>query len=124
MKGILWLSLTGQNSPVEAIYNPANHLHVTIQFNVDLSEVEHLLGRQVMVHVYEDCHNGRIQALRVELPSEFHTLCSNECPHMTISHLPNVRPVESNAMLESEQHDSLPLDLVLATVAEFQPFRS
>ena len=121
MKGILWLSLTGQNSPVEAIYNPANHLHVTLRFNVVLSEVEHLLGRQVMVHAYANCSNGRIQALRVELPAEFHTLCSNECPHMTISHLPNVRPVESNTMLQSD-HNSLPCDLVLSTVAEFHPF--
>jgi hypothetical protein len=121
MKGILWLSLTGQNSPVEAIYNPANHLHVTIQFNVELSEVEHLLGRQVMVHAYANCSNGRIQALRVELPAEFHTLCQNESPHLTISHLPNVRPVESNTMLQSD-HNSLPLDLVLSTVAEFHSF--
>lgn len=121
MKGILWLSLAEQISPVQPIYNPANHLHVTIQFNVELSEVEHLLGRQVMVHCYEECTNGRIQALRVELPAEFHTLCQNECPHMTISHLPNVRPVESNAILESD-HNSLACDLVLPTVAEFQPF--
>jgi Fungal tRNA ligase phosphodiesterase domain len=123
MKGILWLTLQGQISPVEAIYNPANHLHVTIQFNVEHSEVEHLLGREVMVYAYSNCSNGRIQALRVELPEEFHTLCGNECPHMTISHLPNVRPVESNVMLQSD-HNSLACDLVLATVAEFQPFRS
>jgi hypothetical protein len=121
MKGILWLSLAEQNSPVQPIFNTANHLHVTIQFNVELSEVEHLIGREVMVYAYSNCSNGRIQALRVELPAEFHTLCQNECPHMTISHLPNVRPVESNAMLESE-HNSLPCDLVLATVAEFKPF--
>jgi len=121
MRGILWLTLQGQISPVQPLYQQANHLHVTLRFNVELSEVEHLLRREVMVHCYEECHNGRIQALRVELPAEFDTLCQNESPHMTISHLPNVRPVESNVMLQSE-HDSLPLDLVLATVAEFLPF--
>lgn len=121
MKGILWLSLAEQVSPVDVLYQPSNHLHITLRFNVDFSEVEHLLGREVMVYCYEDCHNNRIQAVRVQLPAEFHTLCQNESPHMTISHLPNVRPVESNNMLQSE-HDSLPCDLVLRTVAAFHAF--
>jgi hypothetical protein len=122
-RGILWLSLPEQKSPVHPIFSQAaEHFHVTLQFGVVENEIpDGILGRTFTVRATENCFNDRIHALRVELPSGIRSVCLNKNPHMTISMLPGVRPVESNVMLQSPlaiQRENFGLSLV----CEFVPF--
>jgi hypothetical protein len=121
MKGILWLSLQTE-SPVDSLYQPARHLHVTLQFGVEMSDFAHLIGQKVKVAAVANCCNDRIQAIRVNLPAQYKELCQNEVPHITISHLPDVRPVESNEMLKGE-HTETPLNFEVETIVEFYQFK-
>lgn len=98
-KGILWLTLPNQITPVKQIYSPANHLHVTIKFDVPLESVAKYLGKNLSVELVENCWNFEIQAVKVRLPSYWSTLCTNKQPHITISHRPGVKPFKSNEML-------------------------
>jgi hypothetical protein len=122
VKGILWLSLNQQISPVDCIHNPASHLHVTLKFGANLQDWEHLIGQHVDVVAVANCYNDRVQALRVILPSDFDTICANDHPHMTLSTADNVRPVESNNMLASE-HNEQPVEFVMQTTVEFFEFK-
>jgi hypothetical protein len=122
MKGILWLSLDHQISPVEVIHNPVNHFHVTLQFGVDLEDWAHLIDQHVELVAVANCYNSKVQALRVILPPDFDTLCANDHPHMTISTADNVRPVESNNMLASE-HNEERIEFVMQTTVEFFEFK-
>lgn len=122
-RGILWLTLPTQVAPVQGQFdNSPNHYHVTLQFGVFSDEIpESVLGQTFWVRVVANCYNDRIQALSVELPEEIDHLCDNAFPHMTISMVSGVRPVESNAMLAGE-HTSEPVSFELPLVCEFQPF--
>jgi hypothetical protein len=122
-RGILWLSLPEQKSPVCPIFDQAaEHFHVTLRFGVFENEIpDGILGRTFTVRATENCFGDRIHALRVELPNGVRGVCLNKHPHMTISMLPGVRPVESNVMLQSplsiqRENFSFPL------VCEFVPF--
>lgn len=123
IQGILWLSLKDQILPVDNIYQPATHLHVTLQFGVNREEFEHLIGQDVQVLAVANCWNDKIQALRVNLPDKFSQICGNLHPHMTISHGQDVRPVESNNMLNSEHNEQL-IQFVMQTTVEFYEFKN
>lgn len=115
-KGILWLTLPGQTSPVGILHtNPANHLHVTLQFGAEYTaEIEELMDKEVEVVAVADCSNDRVQALQISLPAEIRAMCNNANPHMTISMQDGVKPVESNDMLAGEHSCtsvSIPLTL-------------
>lgn len=122
-RGILWLSLTEQQSPVGLVHdNPARHFHVTLQFGVEHTpEMEELLGKEVEAFAVADCFNERVQALRVSLPDDVASLCSNEHPHMTISSADGVKPVESNTMLAGD-HNSSEVSIPLTLRYEFFHF--
>lgn len=122
-RGILWLSLPEQQSPVGIVHeNPARHFHVTLQFGAEFTpQVEDLLGKEVQAVAVADCSNERVQALRVSLPEEVAGLCANEHPHMTISHAEGVKPVESNTMLAGD-HDSVEVSTPLTLRFEFFHF--
>jgi hypothetical protein len=122
-RGIFWLSLPRQTSPVGLIHpNAARHFHVTLRFGVDLTpDIEEMLGKEVEVMVTADCSNDRVQALKVSLPGEVAQLCSNEHPHMTISTEDGVKPVESNNMLAGE-HSCTEVNTPLTLRFEFFHF--
>jgi len=122
-RGILWLSVPEQEFPVCPIFvNAARHLHVTLQFGIYENEIPAgILGHTFSVRATSICYNTRIQALRVELPTELQDVCQNENPHMTISMVSGVRPVESNEMLQGS-HNSEPVNFDLSLICEFSPF--
>jgi hypothetical protein len=68
------------------------------------------------------CSNERIQALKLELPPEMAALCDNVVPHITLSHLPEVKPVESNNMIQSE-HIVNPISCEIDLIIETLEFR-
>lgn len=123
-RGIFWLSSERQSPPVAPIFDVLpSHFHVTLQFGVYRSEIPiDLLGQRVRVRVTENCFNSRIQAVRVQLPEEARSLCRNEHPHMTVSMVPGVRPVESNGMLLQHYPSTLPANFELDLIYEFSPF--
>jgi hypothetical protein len=55
MKGILWLTLLNQKSPIEQLYGQPKHFHVTIQFDVTLQSITKHLGKDVIVELVENC---------------------------------------------------------------------
>jgi hypothetical protein len=122
-KGIFWLTLPDQDSPVFPVYNPAKHLHVTLQFNVSRESIsEHLMLRPVAVRLINDCWNLQIQALSVQiLDQTLADLCNNQHPHMTISHVDGVGPVKSNEMLDAD-HNFSPVERIIYLTPEFRPF--
>ena len=119
MKGILWLNLEGQQLPYSLCegFVQANHLHVTLAFGVEPT-VEQLarIGERVVVQVKGIAFDGNIQALVVELPKGWET--TNEVAHMTLGHLPEVKPFQSNAMLAGE-HTWIELNFSLELTFEF-----
>jgi hypothetical protein len=119
--GILWLTILDQTSPVKRIYSPAQHLHVTIKFNVSIDSVKRFLDKDISVELIENCWNKDIQAVKVKLPSPFASLCANKYPHMTISHRPSIKPFKSNEMLEKE-HETEPLKKIINLKSEFYMF--
>lgn len=127
-RGILWLSLPPFSDQLVGVrlaegFEAACHLHVTLQFGIDYSSVDpEILGATVEATAIELCYNDRIQALRVALPESFAPMCQNANPHMTLGHLPGVKPFESNAMLSSE-HTSHPYHLPLNLIVEFFEFQ-
>jgi hypothetical protein len=122
-RGILWLSDPDQEFRVCTTFaNAARHLHVTLQFGIYENEIPAgILGHTFSVRATSICYNTRIQALRVELPTELQDVCQNENPHMTISMIPGVRPVESNEMLQGSYH-SESVDFEMSLICEFSPF--
>jgi hypothetical protein len=120
-KGILWLTVPNQVSPIKRIYSPAQHLHVTLKFNVTLDSVRRFLDEDVTVELIENCWNKEIQAVKIKLPPKYETLCNNKIPHMTISHKASVKPFKSNEMLE-EEHESEKLKEKLKLKSEFYMF--
>ena len=120
-KGILWLTIPDQTSPIKRIYSPAQHLHITLKFNVSLDSVKRYLNKDVTVELLENCWNKEIQAIKVKLPSNWESLCNNKIPHITISHKNGVKPFKSNEMLESE-HESAKLNQKIKLKSEFYMF--
>lgn len=120
-KGILWLTIPDQVSPVKKLYSPAKHLHVTLKFDVTLDSVKRFLDKEVTVELIENCWNDEIQAVKVKLPSTYESLCKNKHPHITISHKAGVKPFKSNKMLESD-HKSDKLKERIKMRTEFYMF--
>jgi hypothetical protein len=120
-KGILWLTVLNQKSPIKLKYSPAQHLHVTLKFNISLDSVSSYLDNDVTVEMLENCWNDQIQAVKVKLPRKFESLCNNKIPHMTISHKTGVKPFKSNEMLEGE-HESEKINKIIRLKSEFYMF--
>lgn len=123
-RGIFWLSLENQTLPVSPIFDRiAQHFHVTLQHNVEMTEeIAEWIDEIVQVEVVSICNNERIQALRVNLPEEIRALCHRQHPHMTISMMQGVAPVESNRMLDAD-HDTNAVSQTLNFRFEFFPLR-
>ena len=120
-KGILWLTIPDQVSPIKRLYSPAQHLHVTLKFNVTLDSIKRYLDEEVTVELLENCWNKDIQAIKVKLPSSWASVCNNKIPHMTISHKNGVKPFKSNEMLEG-LHESEKINKKLKLKSEFYMF--
>jgi len=81
--------------------------HITLVYGANPEEWAHLLGSEFAVRIVAEAWNERIQALRLQLPQGIP--CTNAIPHITVSHLREVEPVESNTMLATS-HQEIPLD--------------
>lgn len=98
-KGILMLTVLDEILyPLPVGFIKAAHFHITLQFGIEHPLKEHSsLGKCCFIKVTGVANNDRIMALTVELPSDVE--CCNEIPHITIGHLPEIKPFESNQML-------------------------
>ena len=97
MSGILWAVLTSTPA-ISPRFSEGSPHHVTLIFGGEKSQYQQYLGREIEIYVTRECWNDRIQALSVVLPGDIP--CQNSHPHITVSFLPGVNPVESNTMLE------------------------
>lgn len=122
MNGILWLALEPQITPVPYRYAPARHLHVTLLYGVTRRCWDEWIGRRVSIALIAECWNDRIQAAKVLLPDPYAAIATNPVPHLTLSHLNGVKPVESNQMLSLPHHEAI-LDVSVETVVAFRPLR-
>jgi hypothetical protein len=125
-KGILWVVLTEDSkkkllSMVSPLYSTIYAHHVTLFHNISLTpEYELLLGKKKIITLKENVYNEKIQAVTVDLED---MVSQNRFPHITISAQKNVRPVESNEMLQTN-NTSQPINynMQIEGTIEFKEF--
>lgn len=83
-------------------YSEGNPHHVTLQYGVEQRDWESVIGLPMTAGALAVCHNDRVQAVAVALPTWVQ--CCNPHPHVTVSWIPGAHPVESNAMLYGAHH--------------------
>jgi hypothetical protein len=115
MTGILWAVLQ-EPLVVQPLYPEGSPHHITLQYGVEREAWGDIIGLPMTVGALELCHNDRIQAIRVALPTW--ALCQNPNPHITVSWVPGAQPVEANAMLNAPHH-SEPMTIPIHTMIEF-----
>lgn len=99
MTGILWAVV---RSPIQLqpLYPNGQAHHITLQYGVERELWADVIGLPVTVGAIAHCHNERVQAIAVALPTWVH--CQNKNPHITVSWLDDATPVEANVMLQEE----------------------
>lgn len=116
MAGILWAVL--DSFPATAsIYPEGSPHHVTLIFGEERHKYESYIGQKILLNVYQECWDERIQALRVLLPGGFP--CNNDHPHITVSYC---KPVESNTMLLNPQHSRF-VNFTLPATIDWHEFK-
>ena len=115
MTGILWAVLL-EPLPVQPLYPEGSPHHITLQYGVEREQWKDVIGSPMTSGAIELCHDDRIQAIRVALPTWVQ--CQNPNPHITVSWVPDAQPVESNTMLNGPHHAE-PLSIPIQTMIEF-----
>jgi hypothetical protein len=115
MTGILWAVLKTPLT-VQPLYPEGSPHHITLQYGVERGPWEEIIGLPMTVGAVAECHNARIQAIAVALPTWVQ--CQNPHPHITVSWVPGAQPVESNAMLAGEHHKAA-VDYPIHTTIEW-----
>lgn len=110
-KGLLCILLTEDSrkrllDKASPIYPVVYADHVTLIYPAYLSpEIQQIIGKSQIIKLRGNAYNEKIQAAVVELTD---LQSQNKFPHITISALEGVSPVESNSMLGCE-HKLLPI---------------
>ena len=115
MTGILWAVLLEPLS-VQPLYPEGSPHHITLQYGVEREYWENVIGLPMTAGVLELCHNDRIQAIRVALPTWVQ--CQNPNPHITVSWVTGAQPVEANVMLNGPHHSEA-LNIPAHTIIEW-----
>jgi hypothetical protein len=116
-KGILWAVLQQPISVLPIFSNGKPH-HITMFYDVDKTQYQHLIGTELRTFSYANCTNDRIQALLCYMPPY---IPHKPNPHITISYEEGVSPSASNEMLLGD-HMARPLVLDLKLKIEFFEF--
>ncbi|MBD2156286.1 hypothetical protein [Leptolyngbya sp. FACHB-16] len=102
-QGILWAVFQTPVTIPRRHPNGEPH-HITLQYGVEREQFSHLIGHQFEAIITAETWSDRIQALWAYIPSGY-PRC-NRFPHITVSWVDGVEPVESNALLEQwKQHN-------------------
>lgn len=115
MPGILWAVLQSPLA-IQPLFPEGSPHHITLQYGVDRKKWEHLIGLPLTVGAVAHCHNDRVQAIAVVLPTW--VPCQNPHPHITVSWAAGVQPVEANVMLAGE-HDWVSVAYPIHTTIEW-----
>jgi hypothetical protein len=122
MKGILWAELRSPLA-IGCVHPNGKPHHVTLKYDIEAENCPPWLGFSFMGVAVEHVWNDKAQALLIELPGWVEELCSNQCPHLTVSWADGFAPAASNVMLETrEGASSLPFYEVLEFEICFHPF--
>ena len=116
-RGILWAVLQ-EPIAVLPVFNQGSPHHVTLFYDVDLTQYQHLIDTEFRAFSYANCCNDRIQALLCYIPPY---IPHKPNPHITISYEEGVSPSASNEMLLGN-HMARPLVLDLNLKIEFFEF--
>jgi len=115
MAGILWLApLTPIAVP--ARYGNTQAPHLTLDYGVERSQYDDIIGLPVTIALIGEAYNDEIQALRAILPNWLH--CQNSIPHITVSWVNESAPVRSNLMLRSD-HAEASFEAIAHCLIEF-----
>lgn len=115
MTGILW-AVIQQPLLIQPRYPLGKPHHITLQYDVNLEDWQHLVDKEFTVTCHYEAWNGNIQCVAVKLPKWIP--CANQHPHISISWKPGISPIESNAMLASRFNYQL-VDLQISCKIEF-----
>lgn len=105
--GILWAVPTGRTISESPRFMVVPHHHVTLKFRVSYGEIADLIGTEIIVVPGKIAWNDDIEAMAVWLPG---VECSNDNPHVTLSHREGIAPFKSNEMLAGLHESRLPIN--------------
>lgn len=120
MTGILW-AVIQEPFPVKPLFSKGKPHHITLQYKVEREAWEEIIGQPMTALAVQHCWNNRIQAVKVILPSWVQ--CQNSNPHVTVSWIPDVKPVEANAMLMEEGTNKEVAHFIIPTIIEWFEFK-
>lgn len=115
MQGILWGVVINRLN-IKRIYSNGNPHHVTLQYGAYRGDWEQWIGKEFTATAVAHCHNEKIQAVKLALPSDIP--CENVNPHITVSWVQGSSPVESNYMLLNPQEEE-PVSYPVSCSIEF-----
>lgn len=117
MVGILW-AVVQQPIALPPLYPNGQAHHVTLQYGVERSQWDHLIGSPMIVGIAEAVYSDRIQAIKVILPTW--ASCQNLHPHITVSWVDDAAPVEANTMMVSGEYQQQTIEQeVIHTMIEW-----
>ena len=94
-RGILWAVLQ-EPITVLPIFNQGSPHHITLFYDVDSNQYQHLIGTEFEADAIANLYNKDIQAIAVLMPPH---IPHKPNPHITVSYREGIQPVASNELL-------------------------
>jgi hypothetical protein len=98
MKGILWAVLQ-QSISVLPIFSNGKPHHITLFYDVDKTQYQHLIGTEFKATAIANIYNKDIQAIAMLIPDNIPHKAN---PHITVSYREGIAPSASNELLVND----------------------
>ena len=97
-KGILWAVLQ-EPIAVPPIFNQGSPHHITLFYDVDSTQYQHLIGTEFEADAIANLYNKDIQAIAVLMPPH---IPRKPNPHITVSYRDGIAPAASNELMTND----------------------
>ena len=97
-KGILWAVLQ-EPIAVPPIFNQGSPHHITLFYDVDSTQYQHLIGTKFKADAIANLYNKDVQAIAVLMPEN---IPHKPNPHITVSYREGIEPMASNDLLVND----------------------
>jgi hypothetical protein len=97
-KGIFWAVLQ-EPIAVPPIFNQGSPHHITLFYDVDSTQYQHLIGTKFKADAIANLYNKDIQAIAVLMPSH---IPHKPNPHITVSYREGIQPMASNELMVND----------------------
>ena len=83
-------------------YNLGRDAHIALLYGAFREEWIDHIGREALIIVTSNAWSDRVQALRIDLPTEIECFCQDRVPHLVISWVDGATPDEANSLFFSK----------------------